>query len=383
MKHLTNALAAPALAVLLCLALVPAAFAQDIEQHIGQGNEYLRNSMFSQAKIEFERALRIDPTNVAAARGLGQAAMQLQDWIAAKRGLDIAHQQSPGDCGVTKNLAYVLMRLRMTGRAIATYEEIVGSPGDPGCDPDDNNSKTNLGVLYLRAGNESQKAKAIQLFNQVINSGEDNPGLMARTHSALGNLYLMRQNYDLAIKHLEQAFAIEPDRTEGRYNLGKLYFNKQDYDKALEHLSIALAGNENDYNINLMLGLCYNEMDGFEDEAIQHLSKAVNLIRLMDASDRPDRYLPHSYLARLYNNLGEPERAMEISNEGLQLAGNSTERAGLICTKAKAYEHKGDYERALELFEEVVDDPVWGDYATKQAERQENLIRIQEAREGQ
>lgn len=382
MKHLRKALATPALFILLCLALAPAALAQDVAQHIGQGNEYLRNSMFAQAKTEFERALRLEPTNAAAARGLGQAAMQLQDWIAAKRGLEVAHQQSPGDCGVTKNLAYVYMRMKMTGRAIATYEEIVGSPGKPGCDPDDNNSKSNLGALYLR-GNDSQKAKAIQLFNQVINSGDENAQLMARTHHSLGNLYLMRKNYDLAIRHMESAFAIDPERTDGRYNLGKLYFNKQEYDKALQHLNVALAGKENDYNINLMLGLCYNEMDGFEDEAVQHLSKAVNLIRLMDTDKRPAKNLPHAYLARLYNSLGEPDRALAISNEGLELAGTGTERAGLVCTKAKAYEHKGDYERALELFEEVLDDPVWGNYASRQAERQENLIRIREAREGQ
>jgi tetratricopeptide (TPR) repeat protein len=382
MKHLTQASKTLALISLLCLVLAPTARAQDITQYIGQGNEYLRNNMFSQAKIEFEKALRLEPANVAAARGLGQAAMQLQDWVAAKRGLDIAHQQSPGDCGVTKNLAYVLMRMKMTGRAMAAYEEIVGSPGKPGCDPDDNNSKSNLGSLYLR-GNESQKAKAIQLFNQVINSGEDDPDLMARTHYSLGNLYLMRKNYDLAIQHMESAFALDPERTDGRYNLGKLYFNKQEYDKALQHLTVALTGKENDYNINLMLGLCYNEMDGFENEAVQHLSKAVNLIKLMDAANRPSRNLPHAYLARLYNNLGEPERALQISNEGLELAGTDTERAGLNCTKAKAYELLGDYERALDLFEDAVDDPVWGNYASKQAERQENLIRIKEAREGQ
>ena len=54
----------------------------------------------------------------------------------------------------------------------------------------------------------------------------------------------------------------------------------------------------------------------------------------------------------------------------------------ISCTKGKGLEGKGKYEEALDLFESVLDDPTWGNYARKQVERQENLILRKAAQEG-
>ena len=94
----------------------------------------------------------------------------------------------------------------------------------------------------------------------------------------------------------------------------------------------------------------------------------------MDAGKRPKKNLPHRYLAKLLNEMGEPREAIAVSEEGMTLVDEGSERSGLICTKAKGKEKLKKYEEALELFETVVDDPVWGKYATKQIARQENLI---------
>ena len=146
-----------------------------------------------------------------------------------------------------------------------------------------------------------------------------------------------------------------------------------------KNLLIAFAGRENDYNLNLMLGLCYKEKGRkYQSEAITHLAQARNLLQLLD---RTPKNIPHQQLAELYNKTSEYQKAIETSNEGLRLARSSSAKAGLTCTKAKGMEGKGKYEDALELFESIIDDPTWGRYAQKQIERQENLILRKAAQE--
>ena len=373
------------ISALLLLLLIPGmAYAQvsEVDMLVSSGWENYRAGLYLKAVQDFSAAVRKDRENSSAAEGLGAAALQLQDWPKAKDGYESAHRLSPGDCGITKNLAYVYMRLNLEGRAEEFYEKVVGLPGKPGCEPGDIASKVSLGQLYYHSKDEGQRARAIQLFNQIINGEEEaEPGYMQRAHFYLGNLYLKKKNYDLAIKNLEAAYQLDPTMTDGRFNLGRLYFNKKNYDKALEHLLIALDGKENDYQLNLMLGLCYMELGRKgETDALLYLSKARNLMQLLN--QQPNN-IPHQQLAELYNKTGEYAKAIEISDEGLRLIGSDpTARAGLICTKGKGLEGRGKYEEALDLFESVLDDPTWGNYARKQVERQESLLLRKAAQEG-
>lgn len=366
------------LPVLLCLlALLPAtgqAQPSEVDQLVGSGVEYYRNGMYRQAVSSFREAFTKDSKNLEAAKGLGNAAMQLQDWRNAKTGFEAAHALEPGDCAVTNSLAYVYLALKIEERAKATYEEIVGKPGTPGCEPGNNFAKVNLATLYMRSRNDEEKSRALQVLNQVVQSETQDTSLLARAHFSLGTLYRQNKNYDLAITHLEKTYEYDPSKMDGRYNLGLLYFNKQQYDKALKHLELAYAEQENDYNINLMLGLVYNEMADGKENARKYLQRAVELIETLAPTARPDKNLPHRYLGNIYNDLGEPAQALEVVDAGLRLVKDPSERAGLLCTRAKAYEKQGRYKDALEIFESILDDPQWGGYALTEIKRQESLI---------
>ncbi|MCB1163345.1 MAG: tetratricopeptide repeat protein [Candidatus Krumholzibacteriia bacterium] len=346
----------------------------DVDQLVASGGEYYRNGMYRQAVADFRQAFNADKTNLDAAKGLGSAAMQLQDWRNAKTGYEAAHELSPGDCAVTNSLAYVYLALKLEERAKQTYEEVVGKGGKPGCEPGNSFAKVNLATLYMRSRNEAEKNLALQLLNQVTNTETEDTSLLARAHYALGTLYRQKKNYDLAIDNLEKAYSYDPDKMEGRYNLGLLYFNRQQYDKALEHLQKAYAEQPNDYNLNLMLGLVYNETPGGKSDAQEYLQHAVNLIGTMKAEDRPKDNLPHRWLGNILNDEGDPSQAISVVDAGLKLTSDGTERAGLLCTKAKAYEKLGRYEDALDIFESVTGDPQWGSYAQTEIKRQENLI---------
>jgi len=370
---------------LLCLSLAASsgrAQTSEVDQLVASGEEYYRNGMYRQAIASFRQAFTQDGSNLQAAQGLGNAAVQLQDWRNAKTGLEAAHTLSPEDCSVTNSLAYVYLALKIEERAKATYEEIVGKPGSPGCDPGNNFAKVNLANLYMRSRNDEEKSRALQVLNQVVNAETQDTSLLARAHFALGTLYRQNKNYDLAITHLEKTYEYDPAKQEGRYNLGLLYFNKQQYDKALVHLEKAYAEQENDYNTNLMLGLVHNEMPGGQEKAQGYLQRAVDLIAALEPGARPDKNLPHRYLGNIYNDMGEPAKAIEVVEAGLPLIKDPTERAGLLCTKAKAMEKLGRYEEALSLFETIIDDPQWGSYALTEIKRQENLIARSQAQQG-
>ncbi len=373
-----------ATATLLLTLAAAGALAQpsEVDQLIASGDEYYRNGLYRQAVASFRQAFTQDANSLQAAKGLGSAAMQLQDWRNAKTGLEAAHTLAPEDCSITSNLAYVYLALKIEERAKATYEEIVGKPGSPGCDPANNFAKVNLASLYLRSRNEEEKGRALQILNQVVNAEVQDTSLLARAHFSLGTLYRQNKNYDLAITHLEKTFEYDPAKLEGRYNLGLLYFNKQLYEKALAHLEKAYAEQEDDYNINLMLGLVHNEMPGGAEKAEGYLQRAVDLIAALEPGARPDKNLPHRYLGNIYNDKGEPARAIEVIEAALPLVKDATERAGLLCTKAKGLEKLGRYEEALALFESIIDDPQWGSYALTEIKRQENLIARDQAQRG-
>jgi len=121
------------------------------------------------------------------------------------------------------------------------------------------------------------------------------------------------------------------------------------------------------------MGLCYYNKE-MEDDAVKHLQKAVNLIKLMAPEDKPQKNLPHRQLAVLYTDIGEPRKAVKTADAGLRITRDDGEKAGLTYAKALGLEAQGKYEDALELFESIMADDRWGRYARQQAERMEMHI---------
>ncbi len=371
------------ISTLLLLLIIPTfAWSQisEVDKLVSSGWENYRQGLYRKAIQDFSAAKNLDASNSSAVEGIGAAALQMKNWPKAKDGFEAAHRLSPGDCSIVKNLAYVYMRLNLRDRAQEYYEKVVGLPGKPGCEPGDIASKSSLGALYYgHSKNEAMQAKALQLFNQILNEEDVDSTYLERTHYYLGTLYLKKKSYDLAISNLEKAYEMNPEKKEGRYNIGRLYFNKKEYEKSLAHLLIAYEDKGNDYNLNLMLGLCYKEMGRQQREtAITHLAQARNLMQLLD---KTPRNLPHQQLAELYNKVKDFNKAIETSDEGLRLVKTPTAKAGLNCTKGKGLEGKKKHEAAIDIFEKAIDDPTWGNYALKQIERQESFIARKKARE--
>ncbi len=366
-------------ALITLLILAPASFAQDTQQaelDTSTGWEFFEAGQFEDAVSEFESALGNDPAHFSAGNGLGEAAIKIQNWPKAKRGFEIAHKAQPENCTVKAKLAYVEMRLKHRARARDLYEEVVGSTG---CNPNDNYSRMQLGIIYSKAKTEEEKDRAIQLFNQILNSDENDESILFQANSHQGRLYKQRKSYDRAIEFYEAAFLLHPEKSGGRYDLGWIYFNKGEFDKALEHLKVAYESKGNDFNVNLMLGLCYMEKSNSEDKAMTYLQKAVNLVKLMKPAERPNKNLPHKHLADLYRGNGDPRKAIKTADAGLRITKDEDTKAGLICSKAKALEDQGKFEDAMELFETVMANKTWGSYARQQAERQEDLMTRQAA----
>jgi len=366
-------------ALTLILISAPTIIADDLQQaelRTSTGWEFFRNGQYADAASEFDKALGFDPSNSSAGEGLGESAMQLQDWPKAKRGFEIAYEAHPDNCSVMAKLAYAEMRLNHSAQARDLYERVVGSNG---CNPNDNYSRNQLAILYSKSNHEDERDRAIQLFNKILNSEEGDQSILFQANFYQGRLYKQRKSYDKAIEFLEAAFQLQPQQSSGRYDLGVLYFNNQNFEKALEHLKIAYDSKANDFNVNLMMGLSYLNMGGKESDAMQYLQKAVNLVKLMKPEERPDKNLPHKYLADLYREDGQARDAVKTADAGLRITKDEDTVAGLVCTKAKALEDLGKYEDALDLFESVMANKKWGSYARQQAERQEQLMARQAA----
>jgi Flp pilus assembly protein TadD len=95
----------------------------------------------------------------------------------------------------------------------------------------------NLAALLLERGEDL--ASAEQLATTAVEQAPND----AEVLDTLGSIYYKRARYGLAIKHLEQAVAIEPDNALFHYHLGLAYAGGADPDRASDALRQAVRLN--------------------------------------------------------------------------------------------------------------------------------------------
>jgi len=104
-------------------------------------------------------------------------------------------------------------------------------------------------LIELMKANAS--AAAEQLQGQINDSSS--PALIF----ILANLYFQDGKLEQAQKYYQMAVDKHPDFLRARKNLGLLYMQKQDFDNALKHLSTAIALGESDGRTNGLIGFAY------------------------------------------------------------------------------------------------------------------------------
>ncbi|PLY03142.1 MAG: hypothetical protein C0622_04790 [Desulfuromonas sp.] len=137
---------------------------------------------------------------------------------------------------------------------------------------------------------------------------------------------------------------VNPQQAEVHYKLALAYLKGNDPTSALKELQIAASQDPNNAAIQIALGQTYQQKKAYR-LAERHYLRALTL-----SNDDP-RY--QNNIASLYLDLQEWDKAIEYFDKAAQnLLFHNPHVA--LSGEAFAYYKKGDYEKALELYREVL-----------------------------
>lgn len=214
-----------------------------------------------------------------------------------------------------------------------------------------------LGISYLTEGNAS---KALGELLIAESNDSRNPEIQA----ALGQAYMMKQAFDLAEKHFQRAYAMEPDTPRYANNLGALYLSlkrfgdaRQYFLKAANNLlfqqpEVAWAG----------IGYAYFNEGSYLD-AVSAYQKAV--------STNPRYAAGYVYLGETYYSMGKVSMAISEYQRALDIFpgyADALQRLGV------AYQRQKETERAIKTFEKVIEVAPDSEYA-RQANEYLKILR--------
>lgn len=124
----------------------------------------------------------------------------------------------------------------------------------------------------------------------------------------LGYTYYLLEDYDLAVKELNQALEMEDKHYGAYYNLGLVYVKQDRLNDAMEMFQKAIDIAPRDYKAHMQKGIVYRELKMYK-EALEALGKA-------------DKLMPRSAniiyeIGRVAEAKGDRERAVSIYKEAL------------------------------------------------------------------
>ncbi len=153
-----------------------------------------------------------------------------------------------------------------------------------------------------------------------------------------GQSFLENQNYDNAIKELENAIKIDDRNFKSYYLLGRAFYKKGDYQSAKNFLLHAVGLRSDDFSSNILLATVFEKLGDY-DNAIVRYKIAENL--------RPGDFGVHYGLGRTYYKVGKIYRAL---NELLIAYKKNPKNFDSNFILGKIYYEKGDFKNSLKYF---------------------------------
>ncbi len=214
--------------------------------------------------------------------------------------------------------------------------------------------ETIINVLSAEADNfiaDGKVDKAIASLTTAKTYDDKNPMI----YVGLGDAYLARGAYDPAKSNYDQSLKLKPNYAPALFGLGKISFKQKKYSAALENYIKSSEADNNFAPAFFEKGLMFYLLDKFTDA--------------IEAFERYDALVPGSprgktYLAKSYYGKGEYDKAMDILNEVLGKDATYSE-----ANKYAAYVmiEKKEYAKADEYFAKVKSEDLNAEDYTKRA----------------
>ena len=197
---------------------------------MGLGSAYYEKKNYAEAADSYKRALTMlspsenmtltkynlstvlyDDGKIADAEKYAREAYEDKDYI----------KTDASKVNIIYNYALVLDKQGKIDSAIPIYMEVLK------LNPDHAKTKINLGVMYLTL-DPPETDTALNLFLQVYNKDKNN----IEANNNLGKAYLLKEDYENAVKFYQNALRLDSKSDSIRANLAKAYAQAGQYDYA-------------------------------------------------------------------------------------------------------------------------------------------------------
>jgi len=256
------------------------------------------------ARVSLEEALKINPSDTRALRGLRAAYnAQKQPGAAIQKVKEYA-SQNPKSAALQEFLGAMLERSGDHQQARAAFAAAKAA------DPASLNPDLSLATVDMVEGKWDDASARL---STVLARDPSNPTV----NLWVGNVEAVRGKRDAAIDHFRRVLEAWPDNHESLNNLAYLLAERgSDYDQALKYAQRAQELSPEDKTYSDTLGwILYRK--GLYSSAIPYLERAAT------ASDSPSTGMYH--LAMAYAKAGQSGRAKQTLDAALKLAPNAPE----------------------------------------------------------
>lgn len=273
-------------------------------KHYEQGVEKSLQLYLSDAVVEFEKAVAIDPNFAMAYLQLGLAKLRLED----EKG---------------------------TRAAISKAVELIDRVA----------SKEKLYIRGLEALIEGQSEKRIEIFKEITERFPKDKEAFRQ----LGTAYLSDEQLDAAIIAFQQTVKLDPDYLEGHNRLAYAYAAKGNFSQAIEHASKYVLARPNEPNPHDTMGDIYL-LAGQADKALLEYKKALEI--------KPDfiNYYPYWKIAAAYRVLNDLDQAEAYYRKQLALKDKNLGGADSIKSLAMIALLRGNKEDTIKYFTSAIED---------------------------
>ena len=178
-----------------------------VDSYINLGALYFKGQKYDEAANMFKQATEKAPTNAEAFANLGRVHYMLERWTEAEAAFSTALKNNAGNGELLKELGKVYLKKGKDSypQMIETLEQCHTTGAG------DNITYYMLGRGYNGTGDNT---KAIAAYKKSIELDAS----YYNAHSALGQIYLSQQKFDLAATEFEKSMKLDPSNSKAAYN---------------------------------------------------------------------------------------------------------------------------------------------------------------------
>jgi protein O-GlcNAc transferase len=323
---------------LAIMASVPAVGAQEASPDLNEARSAMaagiaaaNSGNLDQAKVAFERAVKLAPRVSATHAALGSVLLSQNQMAAALQELTRAHELDPGDVSIDLNLARAKVETGGFDGAVPLFRAALASSPPAVLSADES-----LAYAKALAGTGDFSSAETALRNALVTAPDS-----ARLNDALGTLLAQGGQLDQALPFFRHAIADDATFARAQYHLGAALVASNQPQEALGALEAAATATPNSFDVELQLGLALSALHK-DTEALSHLRRAAEL----RASTTPPA--PTYSLAVALQASGDPKSALRLFE--LALSDASFANSSALVNEALAHVQTGDATGALPLY---------------------------------